>query len=116
MGNNLPTEQNRKRKIISWILGFIGVALAGFGWTFFLYLIPESIYYAIPGKSWFDVMFLYFLIPLILSIVGIIIGIKQRMAAGRLSSILGIIIPIIAIVLILYFAFTVELSIFARTT
>lgn len=116
MSNNLPTEQNRKRKIISWILGFIGVVLAGFGWTFFLYLMPESIYYAIPGKSWFDVTFIYFLIPLILSIIGLIVGIKQRRATGRLSGILGIIIPIIAIVLTLYFAFTVELSIFARTT
>ncbi len=116
MDNNLSNVQNNQNKLIGWILGVVSIALSAFGWLFFLYLIPDGLYYFIPEKSWFGVMFFYFLVTLILGMIGLIIGIRQRKTESRFSVILGIVIPIVAIVLTIYFGFTVELSIILSTT
>ncbi len=101
---------------LSWLIGSISIILPIFGWMFFLHLMPESLYYSIPGKSWFGVMFLYFLLALILAIVGLLIGISIRKSGSQLSGFLGIALPIIAIFLTIFLGYTVELSIILRTT
>ena len=77
MDKNLHSDQSIKNKFTSWIMGIVSIALAIFAWTFFMFFIPENISYAIPGKSWFDIIFFYYLGAVIIAIIGLIMGIKE---------------------------------------
>lgn len=107
---------NKNQKKYIWIFPVLSIVMSVLAWTFFLYRNFVGKFFGAVDKSWFDVMFLYFLIALILGIIGLVIGIKRRKTGGRLSAVLGIIMPIVAIALTIFFGFMVELSIILRTT
>lgn len=109
-------ETKSNKNIYPWLLSGFSFLMSVFAYIIFVYqLLPGELFWSL-NKSWFDVMFFYFLIALVFGIMGLVIGIKRRKTGGRLSGILGIIIPIIVIILAIFSGIAVELSIFAETT
>jgi len=109
-------EIKSNKNIYAFVLSGLAILMSVFAYIVFVYqLMSGELFWSI-SKLWSDVVLFYYLISLILSVIGFIIGIKRRKTVSSLSGILGIVTPIIAIILTLFFAFAVELSIFARTT
>ncbi|MBU2578630.1 hypothetical protein KKA09_00720 [Patescibacteria group bacterium] len=109
-------EIKSSKNIYPWILNGISLALSIFAYIFFVYRAIPGELFSLLSKTWFNVMFFYFLIAIILGIMGLVIGIKRRKTGGRLLGILGIVIPIIIILLAIFSGFCVELSIILMTT
>ena len=109
-------EAKSNRNNYLWPLTVFSFLMSIFAWFFFLYRDFAGSLFGNIEKSWFNILFFYFLAALALSVIGLIIGIKQRKIGNRLSGILGIIIPIIAIISTIILGFAVELSIILRTT
>lgn len=115
MNTNLSSDQSIKNKFTSWIMGIVSIALAIFAWTFFMFFIPENISYAIPGESWADVVFFYYLGTIIIAILGLIFGIKELRLSKKIG-LFGIVLSLVALILAIILGLWLELSIFARTT
>lgn len=99
-----------------WLSSGSAFLMSIVAYIFFVYRNFVGLFIGAMDKLWSDIMLVYFLIALILSVWGLVIGIKRRKTVSRLSAIFGIIVPIIVILLTIFFALLVELSIFARTT
>ncbi len=109
-------ETKSNKNIYPWLLSGLAILMSAFAYVLFVYwFIPEKFFTSLD-KSWFNVMFLYFLAAVILSTMGLVIGIKRRKTVSRLSGILGIIISIITIILTIFSGIGVELSIILSTT
>jgi len=69
------------KNIYPWILNGFSLVLSIFAYIFFVHqTIPGELFWWL-NKAWFNVMFFYFLIAIILGIMGLVIGIKQRKKA-----------------------------------
>ncbi len=109
-------EIKSNRNIYLWIFSGFSFLMSVFAYVIFVYqLIPGELFWSLE-KSWFNVMFFYFLLALTSAFIGLIIGMKQRKISSRAIGILGIMIPIIIIIITIFSGFAVELSIFAETT
>ncbi|MBI4708836.1 MAG: hypothetical protein HY764_01370 [Candidatus Portnoybacteria bacterium] len=109
-------EIKSNKNIWPWLLSGISLAMSTFAYIFFVYRNFVGLIFGAMDKSWFNIMFLYFLVALGLSITGLAIGIKRQQRGNRLSAALEIIIPILAILLTLFAGMGVELSIILSTT
>jgi len=109
-------ELNKNKNIYPWILNGLSLALSIFAYIVFVFqIIPSDLFWAF-SKSWFYAMAFYFLLVLVLGVVGLVMGIKRLKTRSRMSAVLTIIVSIIAILLAIFSGIMVDLSIFARTT
>ena len=109
-------ELNKNKNIYPWILNGLSLALSIFAYIVFVFqIIPSDLFWSF-NKPRFYVILFYFLLALVLGVIGLVMGIKRLKMSRRLSTVLAIIISIIAIILVIFSGIIVELSIFARTT